>query len=104
MNALAEYQFDDGGFGGLAYEFAYRGPCMKCIGHALRYIYFLREKPPAASVIKSVKGFTAVFFSCMRRQCGRSMLRHGQIFIRTDRQILSGYGTMLLEADRNELG
>lgn len=47
MNALAEYQHENGGFGGLVYEFAYRGPCLKCTEHAFRYMFYLRDKPAA---------------------------------------------------------
>jgi len=47
MDALAKYQHENGGFGGLDYEFAYQGPCLKCTEHALRYMFYLKEKPPA---------------------------------------------------------
>ena len=45
MDALAKYQHEDGGFGGLMYEFAYQGSCLKCTEHALRYMFYLKEKP-----------------------------------------------------------
>jgi len=47
MGALAEYQREDGGFGGLAHEFEYQGSCLKCTEHAFRYIFYLKEKPSA---------------------------------------------------------
>lgn len=47
MEELAKYQFDNGGFGGLVYEFEYQGPCLKCTEHAFRYIYYLKDKPKA---------------------------------------------------------
>ena len=47
MDALVQYQHPNGGFGGLVYEFEYQGPCLKCTEHAFRYIFHLREKPPA---------------------------------------------------------
>ena len=45
MSVLAQYQYENGGFGGLMYEFEYKGPCLKCTEHAFRYIYYLKEKP-----------------------------------------------------------
>lgn len=45
MSVLAQYQHENGGFGGLMYEFEYQGPCLKCTEHAFRYIYYLKEKP-----------------------------------------------------------
>ncbi|MFO7612997.1 MAG: hypothetical protein R6W99_11070 [Clostridia bacterium] len=47
MDVLAKYQHENGGFGGLVYEFEYQGPCLKCTEHAFRYIFYLKEKPPA---------------------------------------------------------
>jgi hypothetical protein len=47
MDVLAQYQHENGGFGGLAYEFEYQGSCLKCTEHALRYMFYLKEKPPA---------------------------------------------------------
>jgi len=47
MDALAEYQHENGGFGGTVYEFEYKGPCLICTEHAFRYIFYLKEKPPA---------------------------------------------------------
>lgn len=40
MSVLAQYQYENGGFGGLMYEFEYQGPCLKCTEHAFRYIYY----------------------------------------------------------------
>jgi hypothetical protein len=48
MDVLAKYQHENGGFGGLIYEFEYQGPCLKCTEHAFRYIFYLKEKPPAS--------------------------------------------------------
>ncbi len=28
MDVLSKYQYDNGGFGGLVYEFEYQGPCL----------------------------------------------------------------------------
>ena len=47
MDALAKYQHENGGFGELIYEFEYQGPCLKCTEHAFRYLFYLKEKPPA---------------------------------------------------------
>jgi len=47
MDVLAKYQHENGGFGGLIYEFEYQGPCLKCTEHAFRYIFYLKEKPSA---------------------------------------------------------
>ena len=47
MNALAKYQYENGGFGGLVYEFEYNGPTLHDTEHAFRYIFYLKEKPPA---------------------------------------------------------
>ena len=47
MDVLAKYQYENGGFGGLVYEFEYQGPCLKCTEHACRYLFYLKEKPPA---------------------------------------------------------
>ena len=47
MNVLAKYQHENGGFGGLNYEFNYQGPCLKSTEHAIEYIINLKEKPSA---------------------------------------------------------
>jgi len=47
MDVLAKYQHENGGFGGLVYEFEYQGPCLKCTEHALRYMFYLKEQPTA---------------------------------------------------------
>lgn len=47
MSELAKYQYENGGFGGLFYEFDYQGPCLKCTEVAIGYILDLKEKPPA---------------------------------------------------------
>jgi hypothetical protein len=47
MDALAKYQHENGGFGGLDYEFEYQGPCLKCTEHAIGYIINFKEKPSA---------------------------------------------------------
>jgi len=48
INVLSGYQYANGGFGGLAYEFAYRGACLKCTEHAIDYMMNLNIKLPAA--------------------------------------------------------
>ena len=58
MDVLARYQHDNGGFGGLDYEFAYQGPCLKSTEHAIDYILNLKEKPPADNpVIQNMMGY-----------------------------------------------
>ncbi|NLJ97090.1 MAG: hypothetical protein GX321_08025 [Clostridiales bacterium] len=47
MDVLAKYQYEEGGFGGLSYEFDYQGSCLKCTEIAIGYILGLEEKPPA---------------------------------------------------------
>lgn len=47
INELAKYQHENGGFGGLFYEFDYEGPCLKCTEIAIKYILDLQEKPSA---------------------------------------------------------
>ena len=47
MKDLEKYQHENGGFGGLIYEFDYQGPCLKCTEHAFRYIFYLKERPAA---------------------------------------------------------
>lgn len=47
MTVLTRYQHENGGFGGLMYEFEYQGPCLKCTEHAFRYLFYLKEKPSA---------------------------------------------------------
>lgn len=47
LEVLAKHQHENGGFGGLVYEFEYQGPCLKCTEHAFRYIFYLKEKPSA---------------------------------------------------------
>jgi len=47
MDVLANYQHENGGFGGLVYEFEYQGPCLVCTEMAFRYLFYLKEKPPA---------------------------------------------------------
>lgn len=51
MNVLVKYQHDDGGFGGLDYEFEYQGSCLKATEHAIGYILELKEKPSADNPI-----------------------------------------------------
>ena len=48
MDALAKHQREDGGFGGIFYEFDYQGSCLKSTEVAIFYIINLREKPLAA--------------------------------------------------------
>ena len=34
LEVLQNHQHENGGFGGLVYEFDYQGPCLKCTEHA----------------------------------------------------------------------
>lgn len=45
LAVLAKYQHENGGFGGLYYEFDYQGPCLKSTEIAVEYILSLKEKP-----------------------------------------------------------
>lgn len=47
MNVLAQYQHENGGFGGLMYEWEYNGPTLKDTEHAFRYIFYLKDRPSA---------------------------------------------------------
>lgn len=47
MGVLAKYQYENGGFGGLVYEWEYKGPTLKDTEHAFRYIFYLKDKPSA---------------------------------------------------------
>ena len=47
MDELAKYQHENGGFGGLYYEFDYQGSCLKTTEIAIGYILGLKEKPSA---------------------------------------------------------
>ena len=47
MDVLAKYQHENGGLGGIYYEFDYQGPCLKSTEAAIGYILGLKEKPPA---------------------------------------------------------
>lgn len=47
MQALAKYQYDNGGFGGIYYEFDYQGPCLKSTEVAVWYILKLKIRPSA---------------------------------------------------------
>ena len=38
MDVLARYQYENGGFGGLVYEYEYNGPTLHSTEHAFRYI------------------------------------------------------------------
>lgn len=55
MEVLAKYQYENGGFGGIYYEFDYQGPCLISTEVAIRYILELKEKPSANNpVIKKM--------------------------------------------------
>lgn len=47
MKVLEKHQHENGGFGGLLYEFEYQGPCLKCTEHAFRYMFYLKKRPSA---------------------------------------------------------
>ena len=57
MDVLAKYQHENGGFGGLIYEFDYQGPCLVCTEIAFRYLFYLKEKPLASHPViqKAIK-------------------------------------------------
>lgn len=46
MDALSEYQYPDGGFGRLVPEYEYDGSTLHDTERAIRYIFYLKEKPP----------------------------------------------------------
>lgn len=48
LKVLQKYQHENGGFGGIYYEFDYQGPCLKATEIAAKYILNLKEKPPAS--------------------------------------------------------
>lgn len=43
LKVLEKYQYPNGGFGGLYYEFDYQGPCLKSTEIAVKYILNLKE-------------------------------------------------------------
>ena len=45
LDVLQYHQYENGGFGGLVYEFDYQGPCLKCTEHAFRLMLALKERP-----------------------------------------------------------
>ena len=47
IKVLARYQHENGGFGGLVYEYDYNDPTLHDTEHAFRYIFYLNEKPAA---------------------------------------------------------
>ena len=47
IEVLAKYQHENGGFGGLYYEFDYQGLCLKSTEVAVGYIIGLKKKPSA---------------------------------------------------------
>ena len=47
LDVLAKYQYNNGGFGGLYYEFDYQGACLKSTEIAVKYILSLEKKPSA---------------------------------------------------------
>lgn len=47
LRALGGYQQENGGFGGLYYEFDYAGACLKSTEVAVRYLLAMDEKPSA---------------------------------------------------------
>ncbi len=58
MDVLANYQHDNGGFGGLYYEFDYQGPCLKSTEISIGYILDLIEKPSTdCPVIQKMMGY-----------------------------------------------
>lgn len=47
LDVLAQYQYENGGFGGLYHEFDYQGPCLKSTEIAVKYILELEPRPSA---------------------------------------------------------
>ncbi len=47
LHVLSKYQHENGGFGGIYYDFDYQGTCLKTAEIAIKYILNLKEKPPA---------------------------------------------------------
>lgn len=48
MDVLAKYQYENGGFGGLVYEYEYNGSTLFDTSTAFfRYLFYLKEKPTA---------------------------------------------------------
>lgn len=47
LAVLAKYQHENGGFGGLYYEYDYPGVCLKSTEIAVKYLFGLKERPPA---------------------------------------------------------
>ncbi len=45
LDSLKKYQYENGGFGGLYYEFDYKGPCLKSTEIAVKRILSLEKKP-----------------------------------------------------------
>jgi len=48
LHVLQRHQHENGGFGGLMYEFDYQGPCLKCTEHAFRLILSMKERPSSS--------------------------------------------------------
>lgn len=58
LRVLNNYQYENGGFGGLYHEFAYQGPCLKSTEIAIEYIFGLKQKPSAdLPIIKNTVKF-----------------------------------------------
>lgn len=47
LKVLFSCQHENGGFGGLVYEYEYNGPTLHDTEHAFRYLFYLRERPDA---------------------------------------------------------
>ena len=68
MDVLATYQHENGGFGGIYYEFDYQGPCLKCTEQAIGYILHLKEKPSADHPI--IQGMMKYILECYHPEIG----------------------------------
>ena len=75
MDVLAEYQHENGGFGGLFYEFDYQGPCLKSTEIAIGSSGKAAGQPPGDSKYDAVS-IGAV--SPGNRQLGRSRSAGGE--------------------------
>lgn len=69
LAVLARHQHENGGFGGLLYEFAYQGPCLKCTEHAFRFIFYMRKRPAADHPI--IQGMMRYVLERYRPELGR---------------------------------
>ena len=75
MDALAKYQHENGGFGGLCDEFDYQGPCLKATEFAIGYIIGLEEKPPSGHPV--IQNMMKYILECYHPEIGN----WGDVFV-----------------------